>query len=452
VPHEYAGAGQGVPVRISVVGTGYLGATHAACLAACGHEVLGIDTDAARVEQLSQGIAPFHEPRLGELLGEGVRRGTLCFDVDLARAAQFADVHFLCVGTPGRAGSHAADLSALWGAVHALAPLLTRPCLVVGKSTVPVGTAATVRDALVERAPAGAAVALAWNPEFLREGHAVEDSLRPDRLVFGVESDAAHEVLREVYAPVLAASVPAVRTDLSTAELAKVSANMMLAARISLVNLLAEVCEVTNADVGDLTRILGHDPRIGSLFLTPGVGFGGGCLPKDTRAFVARAEELGLGDAVSVLREVDLLNMRQRARTVDLAVSLLGGHAQGHRVAVLGAAFKADSDDVRDSPALDVATTLQARGAQVQVYDPKAGANAHRASPELTVVDSVEQACRGAAITLVLTDWPEFRGIDPVALLDLVGQPRVIDGRLTLDPDKWRAAGWDFHALGRGGG
>jgi len=451
-PHDSLPPGQMMLVRISVLGTGYLGATHAACLAAGGHDVLGIDRDAARVRQLSQGIAPFHEPGLAELLGEGVRAGTLSFDVDLARAADFADVHFVCVGTPQRAGSHAADLSALWGAVHALAPMLTRRCLVVGKSTVPVGTASTLRDALVEEAPAGEAVGLAWNPEFLREGHGVEDSLRPDRLVFGVESDTAYGVLRDVYAPILAAGVPAIRTDLATAELAKVSANVMLAARISLVNLLAEVCEVADADVGDLTRILGHDPRIGSLFLTPGIGFGGGCLPKDTRAFVARAEELGLGEAVSVLREVDLLNMRQRARTVDLAVSLTGGVAHGKRVAVLGAAFKAGSDDVRDSPALDVATTLQGRGAQVRVYDPQAGANAHRASPELTVVDSVEQACRGADVTLVLTDWPEFGGLDPVALLDLVAHPTVVDGRLALDPDKWRAAGWDFHALGRGGG
>lgn len=434
-----------------MLGTGYLGATHAACLASCGHEVLGIDTDAARVEQLALGVAPFHEPRLAELLGHGVRSGTLSFDTDVARAAEFADVHFVCVGTPQRAGSHAADLSSLWNAVHALAPLLTRRCLVVGKSTVPVGTAAGVRDALVQEAPASDGVGLAWNPEFLREGHAVQDSLRPDRLVFGVESDLAHEVLREVYAGVLAAGVPAIRTDLATAELAKVSANVMLAARISLVNLLAEVCEVVDADVGDLTAILGRDPRIGNLFLSPGVGFGGGCLPKDTRAFVARAEELGLADAVSVLREVDLLNMRQRARTVDLAVSLLDGRAHRKQVAVLGAAFKAGSDDVRDSPALDVATTLQARGAQVRVYDPKAGANARQASPDLEIVDSLEGAVSGAELTLVLTDWPEFSGMDPVALLAVVARPIVLDGRLTLDPDKWRAAGWDVHALGRGG-
>ena len=432
-----------------MLGTGYLGATHAACLAACGHDVVGVDTNPDRLELLSAGAAPFHEPGLDDLLAEGVRSGRLVFTSEYARAAD-ADVHFLCVGTPQRAGSHAADLRAVWAAVDALAPLLHHPCLVVGKSTVPVGTAVRVRNRLRAAAPAGDAVAMAWNPEFLREGHAVEDSLRPDRLVFGVDSDEDDQTLRDVYARMIADGVPVVRTDLETAELAKASANVMLATRISLVNLLAEVCEAADADVGDLTRILGLDERIGSKFLNPGVGFGGGCLPKDTRAFVARAEELGVTEPAALLREVDTINMRQRARTVDLAVSLLGGRTAGATVAVLGAAFKADSDDVRDSPALDVAATLRARGCSVRVYDPRAGRNAAREQPLLDVVDSVEDACRDAEVTLVLTDWDEFRGIDPVALQAVVRHPRIIDGRLVLEPDKWRAAGWDFHALGRG--
>ena len=432
-----------------MLGTGYLGATHAACLASCGHQVLGVDTDPRRIERLCEGAAPFREPGLDDLLRQGVDQGTLSFSLDYADAAD-AEAHFLCVGTPQRAGSHAADLSALWSAVDGLAPLLERDCLVVGKSTVPVGTAARVRDVLQRRAPAGADVRVAWNPEFLREGHAVEDSLRPDRLVFGVESDVDDQVLREVYAPMINAGVAVVRTDLATAELAKVSANVMLAARISLVNLLAEVCENADADVADLTRILGLDDRIGPKFLNPGVGFGGGCLPKDTRAFVARAKEVGVDDPTALLREVDAINMRQRARTVDRTVALLGGRAAQARVAVLGAAFKADSDDVRDSPALDIAATLAARGAEVRVYDPWAGPNVRRTHPELGVVGSVEDALTRAEIVLVLTEWAEFASLDPVALLDLVDRPRVVDGRLILDPDKWRAAGWEFHALGRG--
>ena len=435
-------------MRISVLGTGYLGATHAACLAACGHDVVGVDTNADRVRSLASAIVPFHEPGLERLLVEGVRSGRLRFAGEYEAAAD-ADVHFLCVGTPQRAGSYAADLSALECAVDSLAPLLQRPCLVVGKSTVPVGSAVAVRDRLRARAPAGAAVEVAWNPEFLREGHAVEDSLQPDRLVFGVESDEADQLLREVYAPVLQQGMPCVRTDLPTAELAKVAANAMLATRISLVNLLAEVCEAADADVADLTAILGHDVRIGPSFLTPGVGYGGGCLPKDTRAFVARAEELGVGEPAALLREVDAVNMRQRARTVDMAASMVDDLA-GSTIAVLGAAFKAGSDDVRDSPALDVAATLQARGARVRVYDPQAGHSARRAQPSLEYADSAEVACRGADLLLVLTDWPEFRSLDPVSLADSMAVPRVLDGRLVLDPDKWHGAGWQFRALGRG--
>jgi UDPglucose 6-dehydrogenase len=437
-------------VLISVIGTGYLGATHAACLASCGHDVVGVDADRAKVERLATGAAPFHEPGLDDLLRRGLQAGRLRFHSRIEAVAG-CDVHFLCVGTPQSAGSQAADLSALEAAVEALAPLLDRPTLVVGKSTVPVGTADRLAARLRAVAPAGAAVQMAWNPEFLREGHAVRDSLHPDRLVFGVETDEADQVLREVYASVLHDGVPVVRTDLATAELAKVSANAMLAARISLVNLLAEVCEAARADVGDLTRILGLDPRIGSRFLNPGVGYGGGCLPKDTRAFVVRAEELGVTASAAVLREVDAINMRQRARTVDLAAGLLEGRVEGARIAVLGAAFKADSDDVRDSPALDVAATLEARGADVHVHDPRAAANVARVQPRLHVASGIEQACRDADLVLVLTEWEEFRGIDPVALAGVVRRPCVLDGRLVLDADKWRAAGWELQALGRGG-
>jgi UDPglucose 6-dehydrogenase len=436
-------------VLISVLGTGYLGATHAACMAACGHDVVGVDTDLDRIGRLQAGRAPFHETGLDLLLTEGVSSGRLRFTTDLAEAAG-ADVHFVCVGTPQVQGGDHADLTALWSLADTLAPLLTDECLVVGKSTVPVGTATALRDRLHAAAPVGVGVHVAWNPEFLREGRAVRDSLEPDRLVLGVESDEDHQLLREVYADLVRRGVRVIRTDLATAELAKVSANAMLAARVSLVNLLGEVCEASCADVGDLTEILGSDPRIGPHFLRPGVGYGGGCLPKDTRAFVARARDLGVTESARLLTAVDEVNTRQRSRTVSMATALLDGAPEGSVVAVLGAAFKAGSDDVRDSPALDVAEQLRTQGALVRVHDPQAGDNVRRHHPRLEVSSAVTEACAGADLVLVLTEWPEFASLDPVALAGVVARRTVIDGRLVLDPDKWRAAGWSFHALGRG--
>jgi UDPglucose 6-dehydrogenase len=434
-------------VLISVLGTGYLGATHAACLAACGHRVVGVDTDPGRLRLLGHGRAPFHEPGLDELLHDGIRSGRLRFTDDLDQVAG-ADVHFLCVGTPQVTDGDQADLTALWSVADALAPLLAQPCLVVGKSTVPVGTAARLRDRIRASAPAGDAVSVAWNPEFLREGRAVRDSLAPDRLVLGVDSDQDNQALREVYADLVARGVRVFRTDLATAELAKVSANAMLAARVSLVNLLAEVCEASGADVGDLTDVLGADPRIGPEFLSPGLGYGGGCLPKDTRAFVARARELGVVDSSRLLVAVDEVNTRQRTRTVELAGSLVD-LASGPRIGVLGGAFKAGSDDVRDSPALAVAQQLRDRGAAVRIHDPQAATNIRRSHPDLEVVASIEDAAAGADLLLVLTEWPEFASIDPVDLGRTVTRRAVVDGRLVLDPDKWRAAEWEFHALGR---
>ncbi|WP_036505923.1 UDP-glucose dehydrogenase family protein [Nocardioides sp. URHA0020] len=435
-------------MQISVLGTGYLGATHAACLAAGGHTVIGVDTDPLRLELLRHGRAPFHEPGLDELLRSGVDSGRLRFTDDLDEVVD-ADVHFLCVGTPQVADGDGADLSVLHAVVEALAPRLDKPCLVVGKSTVPVGTAADLRGRLQRLAPAGTGVGVAWNPEFLREGRAVRDSLEPDRLVFGVDSDLDNQLLREVYADLVRRGAPVFRTDPATAELAKVSANAMLAARISLVNLLAEVCEASDADVSDLTAILGADPRIGSDFLSPGLGYGGGCLPKDTRAFVARARELGVVESSQLLASVDDVNTRQRTRTVELAGALVDLTA-GPRVAVLGGAFKAGSDDVRDSPALAVASALRCRGAQVVVHDPQAGDNVRRTHPELEVCATAHDAVRGAELVLVLTEWSEFAALDPVDLGRIAARRVVVDGRLVLDGDKWRAADWDFHALGRG--
>jgi UDPglucose 6-dehydrogenase len=433
--------------RLTVLGTGYLGTTHAACMAELGFEVLGVDIDEDRISALSAGRLPFWEPDLEPLLQRGLDSGRLRFTTSFQEAADFGDVHFCCVGTPQGGEAGGADLSQLHGCIDALAPLLTRPCLVVGKSTVPAGTAASLAERLAGLA--GPDVELAWNPEFLREGHAVADTLRPERLVIGVRSARAEAVLRDVYAGLLAAGVPLVVTDFATAELVKVAANAFLATKISFINAMAEVCEVAGADVTMLSEALAYDHRIGGAGMHAGLGFGGGCLPKDIRAFRTRAGELGAGEAVSFLGTVDDINTRRRARMVDMARELAGGELAGKTVAVLGLAFKPDSDDIRDSPALDVARSLHRHGARVVAYDPAAMDRARAAHPELEYAGSILGAAADADVLLVLTEWAEFTQADPELVGKAMAQRSVADGRNALDAEAWRAAGWTYRALGR---
>ncbi|MGX1267820.1 UDP-glucose dehydrogenase family protein [Streptomyces phaeoluteigriseus] len=436
-------------MRLTVIGTGYLGAVHAACMADIGHDVLGVDTDTRKIEALAAGRAPFFEPGLPEILARNIRNGRLRFTTSLAEAADFADLHFVCVGTPQRADSLAADLCHVEAVVDGLAPLLTRDSLVVGKSTVPVGTARALSRRMAARLRPGVDSEVAWNPEFLREGFAVQDTLTPDRLVVGVTSPEADRMLRDVYAPMLRAGVPYVSTDPATAELVKVAANSFLATKISFINAMAEVCDASGADVVTLADALGHDTRIGRRFLSAGLGFGGGCLPKDIRAFLARAEELQVGEAVSFLHEIDRINQRQRRRTVDLAFQLLGGTLAGRRIAVLGATFKPDSDDVRDSPALAVTEQLVDLGADLRVHDPEGLDNARVALTGPVYCADVMEACKDADLVLHLTEWSQYRALDPVALSEVVRAPRMLDARNVLDQAAWRGAGWQLRALGR---
>lgn len=435
--------------RLTVIGTGYLGATHAACMADLGFEVLGVDVDPGKIARLSNGELPFYEPDLEPILRRNLRRGRLRFTTSWDEAAEFGDVHFLCVGTPQKPGEYAADMSYVDAAIASLAPRLRRACVVVGKSTVPVGTAEKLAERLARHAPVGGDAELAWNPEFLREGFAVQDTLHPDRIVIGVQTERAEKMLREVYASMVSSGVPLIVTDYPTAEMVKVAANAFLATKISFINAMAEVCEAAHADVTKLSEALSYDDRIGGKFLGPGLGFGGGCLPKDIRAFMARAGELGVDQALSFLREVDAINIRRRIRMVDLARELLGGSFIGRTVGVLGAAFKPNSDDIRDSPALDVATSIRAQGGQVTVYDPRALENARRAHPDLTYGTSAQDAAAGAHVVLLLTEWQEFRKMDPEILGRVVAERNIVDGRNALDPERWRAAGWHYRALGR---
>jgi UDPglucose 6-dehydrogenase len=436
-------------LRISVFGTGYLGATHAVAMAELGFQVMGADTDVHKVEALAAGKVPFYEPGLPELLEKQLATGRLHFTSDLAAAAAWGDVHFICVGTPQQKTSHAADLRFVESAVSTVARNLTKDALVVGKSTVPVGTAAGLRTLIARLAPAGVDVELVWNPEFLREGKAVHDTLHPDRIVVGGASARAEATMREVYATPIAEGTPVVMTDLPTSELVKVSANAFLATKISFINAIAAVCEAADADVTVLADALGHDARIGRQFLDAGLGFGGGCLPKDIRALMHRATELGAHRAAALLQQVDEINMGQRAAVIDLALEACGGSVLNRRIGVLGAAFKPETDDVRDSPALNVAAALHLRGAQVTVFDPQAGDTARKSFPTLTYATSIEEAVEGSDVLLVLTEWSQFVDAHPESLASLANVARVIDARGKLIPAEWRAAGWQFRGLGR---
>jgi UDPglucose 6-dehydrogenase len=436
-------------MRISVIGCGYLGAVHAAAMAELGHEVVGIDVDRKKIADLSAGKAPFFEPGLSDVLASATRSGRLRFSTDMADV-QGSQVHFIAVGTPQKQGSNAADMSYVDGAIDALIPHLRQGNLVVGKSTVPVGTAARLADVL-ELSATGAT--LAWNPEFLREGFAVQDTIRPDRLVYGVTEDVsgdrAKALLDEVYAFALNEGTPLVVADYATAELVKVAANAFLATKISFINAMAEIAEVTGADVTKLADAIGHDKRIGRRFLNAGVGFGGGCLPKDIRAFSARAEELGVGESLGFLREVDSINMRRRQRVVAMTVESLGGSVNNRRIAVLGLAFKPNSDDVRDSPALDVAVQLKGLGGNVVCHDPQAMQTAQAKHPQLNFAESVVQAVSGVDAVIVVTEWDEYKQLDPAEVLRLANGSLVIDGRNCLDVARWRDAGWQYRSLGR---
>lgn len=438
-------------MRMTVIGTGYLGATHAACMAELGHEVLGVDVDEDKISVLQSGKVPFFEPGLPEVLERNIDAGRLGFSTDYDEAAQFANVHFLGVGTPQRRGSYAADMTYVKAVITDLVPKLRGEHVIFGKSTVPVGTAAELQQLADDLAPEGTRVEIAWNPEFLREGYAVHDTITPDRIVIGTrESESrTEELAREIYAQPLAQDTPFIVTDLQTAELVKVSANAFLATKISFINAVSEICEIAGADVVALADAIGIDKRIGRKFLGAGLGFGGGCLPKDIRAFMARAGELGADQALTFLREVDAINMRRRDRMVDMSKEAFNGSLLGHRVTVLGCAFKPNSDDVRDSPALSVAGSLSLAGAAVTVYDPEGMDNAKKVFPTLDYAAATESALREAELVILATEWQQFKELDPNEAGELVDNRHIIDGRNVLDVAAWSNAGWKIQALGR---
>ena len=436
--------------RLSVIGTGYLGVTHSVCMASLGHEVVALDKDPEKILALAVGKMPFHEPELPEMLTSALASGKLSFTTEFKQIAEQADIHFLCVGTPQSDDSGAADLSQIKSAVAELAPLLTKPCLVIGKSTVPVGTAKWISDYFAENSPAGSDVHVVWNPEFLREGFAVQDTLHPDRVVLGITHEADVEILKEVYADALTTETPLIVTDYATAELVKVAANAFLATKISFINSFADLADKVGADVATLADAIGHDTRIGRKFLNAGIGFGGGCLPKDIRALQARADELGLSEQFAFLKNVDAVNQSRRTHVVELARTELGS-LTGKTITILGAAFKPDSDDIRDSPALDIALALADGGATVQLHDPVALPQVRARNLPVTAIDDVSEAFTGADLVLHLTEWQNYRELNPEKLGQAVKTKRIIDGRNVLDRNLWSNAGWQITYLGKPG-
>ena len=433
-------------MKMTVIGCGHLGATHAACMAAIGHEVLGVDIDQDKIDLLNLGKGWFHEPGLADLLAENVAAGRLRFTTSFAEAGEFANVHFIGVATPGGAdGSY--DLSQVHAAVSALIPQLHGESLLIGKSTVPPGTAAALQEmADAQSASTGGSLEVVWNPEFLREGCAVEDTLRPDRIVVGVSTDSAAEIVQEIYRPLTDSGIPLLVTDLSTAELVKGAANAFLAMKISFINAMADVCAATSSDISALAQALGMDPRIGQAFLRAGIGYGGACLPKDVRGLRAFAGGVGARSAATLLTAVDEVNAGRVGQVVDLVRAAAGGIA-GKRVAVWGASFKAGTDDVRDSVGLGVADQLHSLGAEVTVYDPMGCGNALIAYPELAYADSALAAVRDADVLLVVTAWPEFAQVTPVEAVEVAAAKAVVDACQGIDLDLWQDAGWQVSSL-----
>jgi UDPglucose 6-dehydrogenase len=434
-----------------VIGLGYLGATHAVVMAQLGHQVVGIEPNPERLEALMAGRLPFYEPGLQEALTQAIASGRLKFFAQHTAETSESDLHFICVGTPQLAGSQAADTRHLYAAIYDLAPWIKPGAVVAGKSTVPVGTAASLRAELIEKS--GKNVELVWNPEFLREGHALKDSLTPDRIVVGISTETRDSnpemVLRAAYSSQIEAEIPFLVVDLATSELVKVAANAFLATKISFINAVAEMAELTGADAGQLAEAIGFDDRIGSKFLRNGIGFGGGCLPKDIHAFEAKASEVGAKGVVSLLQAVDSINLERRARVLDLAKAALGEIA-GKRIALLGAAFKAETDDIRESPALDVALALKAGGANVVVHDVMALDAVRAKHPDLETKDDLLAALDGADLTILATEWKLYRDLDPESAGSVVASKLLIDGRNYLNLVDWQSAGWSVSAMGKG--
>ncbi len=433
-------------MKISVIGLGYLGTTHAVAMAQLGHHVIGIEPDDTRIQALAAGILPFFEPGLEDALRQAVSSGNISFQTQHDDLSAASDIHFICVGTPQISGQQSADTSYVFAAASQLAAVLKPSSLVVGKSTVPVGTARNLITTMQEIS--GFTPRLCWNPEFLREGTALADSMSPDRIVIGSDDPEYNQALKTCYQTMTDQGIPILELDLETTELVKVSANAFLATKISFINAMAEIAEASGADAVRLAEAIGLDNRIGKSFLRTGIGFGGGCLPKDIRGFIARADELGVGESLAFLKEVDQINLRRRQRIVSLATEELG-QVSNKKITMLGISFKPDSDDLRDSPALEIALRLQALGGIFTVHDPVSLEALEKKSSGLISESDLLAALKDADLVILGTEWVEYKKLDPEALSSLPRVKTIIDGRNILNVESWQKAGWRIIAPGR---
>ncbi|MBM3648601.1 MAG: UDP-glucose/GDP-mannose dehydrogenase family protein [Alphaproteobacteria bacterium] len=433
-------------MRIAMIGSGYVGLVSGACFAQFGHDVVCVDKDAGKIARLGKGEMPIYEPGLDRLVADNVRAGRLSFSTGLGDAVGNADAVFIAVGTPARRGDGHADLSYVYAAAAEVADAIRRYTVVVTKSTVPVGTGREVARIIRETRPA-AEFDVCSNPEFLREGAAIEDFMKPDRVVIGVESQRAREVMAAIYRPLNLIQTPMVFTNIETAEVTKYAGNAFLATKITFINEIADLCEKVGADVHDVARGIGLDGRIGRKFLHPGPGYGGSCFPKDTLALAYTAREANAPQ--TIVEQVIEVNNARKKRMAQKIIDFCGGSVRGLTVGVLGLTFKANTDDMRDAPSLDIVPALQAAGAKIVAFDPEGMAEAAKLLKDITFAKTAYDAAFEADVLVVITEWHEFRGLDPRRIKQVMRQPRIVDLRNIFDPEEMRGLGFAYEGVGR---
>lgn len=433
-------------MRVAIIGTGYVGLVSGACFADFGHIVTCVDKDKSKIDKLHAGIMPIYEPGLDDLVAKNVKEERLFFTVDAAEAVKDADAVFIAVGTPSRRGDGHADLSYVYAAAEEIGQMMTGFTVIVTKSTVPVGTGDEV-EAIIRKVRPDGDFAVVSNPEFLREGAAIKDFKIPDRVVVGTDDDRARQVMKELYRPLFLNETPILFTERRTSELIKYAANAFLAVKITFINEMADLCEKVGANVQEVSRGIGLDGRIGKKFLNAGPGYGGSCFPKDTLALTKTANDYG--SPVRIVDTVVEVNAARKKAMAAKVIAAMGGDVKGKTIGVLGLAFKQNTDDMRDAPSLDIVPALQAAGARIVAFDPEGMTEAARVLPGVTFARTAYDAASNADLLVVITEWHEFRGLDPRRIKEAMRHPRIVDLRNIFNPDEMRGLGFAYEGIGR---